>query len=228
MAFDFYKRNTKRPWHKEGEGTIDEPEYDDIAVTEALVNAIIHRDYNIIGAEACLNIYDDRIEITSPGMMLSGKKMPKVVDYPMESIRRNPIIADVFNRMNLMNRRGSGLSNITNRTNALFSDGRNHVTFASEGGFFTVRIENSKYKGNMAAASDIGEAVVDVNQLLTLNEYAVYSILKTNSKLSYDELSKEAGISRRTVARVVSTLVGKRYIKRAGSAGRGGYWIILK
>lgn len=227
-AFDFYKRNTKRPWHKEEEGTIDEPEYDDIAITEALVNAIIHRDYNIIGAEACLNIYDDRIEITSPGMMLSGKKIPEVVDYPMESIRRNPIIADVFNRMNLMNRRGSGLSNITNRTNALFSDGRNHVTFASEGGFFAVRIENSKYKGNIVTANDMEEAVDDVNQLLTLNEYAVYSALKTNSKLSYDELSKEVGISRRTVARAVSALVGKGYIKRAGSAGKGGYWIVLK
>ncbi len=227
-AFDFYKRNTKSAWHKEGEGTVNEPEYDDIAITEALVNAIIHRDYNIVGAETCLNIYDDRIEVTSPGMMFSGKKIPEVIDYPMESIRRNPVIADVFNRMNLMNRRGSGLSNITNRTNALFSDGRNHVTFASEDGFFTVRIENSKYKGNAAAASDNGEAVADMNRLLTLNEYAVYSKLKTNAKLSYDELSKEVEISRRTVARAIAALVEKGYIKRAGSANKGGYWIILK
>lgn len=74
-AFDFYKKNTKKLWCKEGEGTVNEPEYDDIAITEALANAIIHRDYDIIGAEVCLNIYDNRIEITSPGMMFSRKKI---------------------------------------------------------------------------------------------------------------------------------------------------------
>lgn len=224
-AFDFYKRNTKKPWHKEGEGTVVEPEYDDIAITEALVNAIIHRDYNIVGAEVCLNIYDNRIEITSPGMMVSGKKIPEIVDYPMESTRRNPIIADVFNRMNLMNRRGSGLSNITNRTNALFHDGRNHVTYTSEDGFFTVKIENAKYKGK---AGLIEEAKEVEDGTLKTSEYAVYSSLKDNPRLSFDDLSKATKVSRRTVARSVSSLAEKGYIERGGSTGRGGYWVILK
>ncbi len=227
-AFDFYKRNTKKSWHKESEGTVTEPEYDDVAITEALVNAIIHRDYNIVGAEVCLNIYDNRIEITSPGMMFSGKKIPEMIDYPMESVRRNPIIADVFNRMNLMNRRGSGLSNITNRTNALFNDGRNHVTYSSVDGFFTVIIENALYKMKVEGINEVPKINIDTSKLLRPNEYIIYSTLKDDLKLSYDELSKETKIPRRTVARVLSTLVEKGYIKRGGSVGKSGYWIILK
>ena len=52
-AVAFYEKHTYKSWYKESDGTIYEPQYDDTAITEALVNAIIHRDYNIIGAEVC-------------------------------------------------------------------------------------------------------------------------------------------------------------------------------
>lgn len=227
-AFDFYKKNTKKPWHKEGEGTVNEPEYDDIAITEALVNAIIHRDYNIIGAEVCLNIYDDRIEITSPGMMFSGKKIPEVVDYTMESTRRNPIIADVFNRMNLMNRRGSGLSNITNRTNALFKDDKNHVFYKTDGGFFIVKIENalSNHNEQIEKGKEIVETLMPVYGFLTINESKVYIEIKNDPSITYDGLVKKTSIPRRTIARTVASLAEKGFIERKES--KKDKWTILK
>lgn len=227
-AFDFYKKNTKKPWHKEGEGTVNEPEYDDVAITEALVNAIIHRDYNIIGAEVCLNIYDDRIEITSPGMMFSGKKIPEVVDYTMESTRRNPIIADVFNRMNLMNRRGSGLSNITNRTNALFNDGQNHVFYKADGGFFIVKIENALSNKNqkIEEGKQIIESLMPVYGILTINEAKVFGEIKSNPSITYNGLVEKTGISRRTIARIIISLEKKGFIGRKES--KKDEWTILK
>ena len=227
-AFDFYKKNTKKSWHKEGEGTVNEPEYDDIAITEALVNAIVHRDYNIIGAEACLNIYDDRIEITSPGMMFSGKKIPEVVDYTMESTRRNPIIADVFNRMNLMNRRGSGLSNITNRTNALFNDGQNHVFYKTDGGFFIVKIENASLSHNqkLKKGLDILETLLPIYGALTINESKVYTEIKNEPSITYDALAEKTDIPRRTIARVITSLESKGFIERKES--KKDNWTILK
>lgn len=227
-AFDFYKKNTKKPWHKEGEGTVNEPEYDDVAITEALVNAIIHRDYNIIGAEVCLNIYDNRIEITSPGMMFSGKKIPEVVDYTMESTRRNPIIADVFNRMNLMNRRGSGLSNITNRTNALFNDDQNHVFYKTDGGFFIVRIENASQSHNrkLKKRIDIIETLFPIYGVLTINESKVYAEIKNEPSITYDTLVEKTDIPRRTIARVIASLESKGFIERKGT--KKDNWTILK
>ncbi len=48
------------------------PEYPEQAVHEALVNALIHRDYMEIGSEVHIDIFDDRMEIYSPGGMFDG------------------------------------------------------------------------------------------------------------------------------------------------------------
>ena len=45
------------------------------AVREALVNALIHRDYQILGSEIHVDIFDDRLEITSPGGMINGQQI---------------------------------------------------------------------------------------------------------------------------------------------------------
>lgn len=48
------------------------PDYPDRAVLECLVNALIHRDYMIAGSEVHIDIFDDRMEIYSPGGMMDG------------------------------------------------------------------------------------------------------------------------------------------------------------
>ena len=45
------------------------PEYAERAVLEAMVNHFIHRDYTVMGSEVHLDIYDDRLTVTSPGGM---------------------------------------------------------------------------------------------------------------------------------------------------------------
>ena len=57
----------------------NKPEYAERAVLEAMVNHFIHRDYTVMGSEVHLDIYDDRLAITSPGGMYSGQT---VQDYP--------------------------------------------------------------------------------------------------------------------------------------------------
>ena len=45
------------------------------AVREVLVNALIHRDYQILGSEIHVDIFDDRLEIFSPGGMMNGQRI---------------------------------------------------------------------------------------------------------------------------------------------------------
>lgn len=83
------------------------------------MNHFIHRDYTVMGSEVHLDIYDDRLAITSPGGMYSGQS---VQDLPIEEIssdRRNPILADVMAQLDYMEKRGSGLKRICNETKAL-------------------------------------------------------------------------------------------------------------
>ena len=118
-AMNFVKANTRKGWEKLPNGRKNKPEYAERAVLEALVNHFIHRDYTVMGSEVHLDIYDNRIAITSPGGMYNGQK---VQDIPLEEIssdRRNPILADVMAQLDYMEKRGSGLKRICNETKDL-------------------------------------------------------------------------------------------------------------
>lgn len=109
---EFVKNNTKKRWKKTGTGRVEMPEYPEQAVHEALVNALIHRDYMEIGSEVHIDIFDDRIEIYSPGGMFDGSIVQNLDTDYVASKRRNPVIADIFSRMHFMERRGSGFKKI--------------------------------------------------------------------------------------------------------------------
>ena len=111
-GIEFVKNNTKKRWKKTGTGRVEMPEYPEQAVHEALVNALIHRDYMEIGSEVHIDIFDDRMEIYSPGGMFDGSNVQNLDTDHVASKRRNPVIADIFSRMHFMERRGSGFRKI--------------------------------------------------------------------------------------------------------------------
>ena len=108
-AFQFIERNTRTGWKKtESGGRAEIRSYPKEAVREALINAIAHRDYSIAGTQIDVDIFEDRIDIVSPGSWLLPRPYE---DYPIgsiPSIRRNSIIAACFDVANLMERSGTG------------------------------------------------------------------------------------------------------------------------
>ena len=116
---EFIRNNSKVRFSKEAQFRVDKPDYAERAVTEALVNALIHRDYIVLGNEVHIDMFDDRVEITSPGGMFSGGSIQEHDIYNIRSMRRNPVIADLFHRMKYMERRGSGLRKIVSETEKL-------------------------------------------------------------------------------------------------------------
>ena len=71
-ADSFIKNNSKMSWKIVGMERQELEEYPITARREAIVNALIHRDYQILGAEIHIDMFDDRLEITSPGGMFDG------------------------------------------------------------------------------------------------------------------------------------------------------------
>ena len=118
-AMNFVKSNTKRGWEKLPGGRKNKPEYAERAVLEAMVNHFIHRDYTIMGSEVHLDIYDDRLTVTSPGGMYNGMLIQDLDIADVSSERRNPILANVMAQLDYMEKRGSGLTRICNETKAL-------------------------------------------------------------------------------------------------------------
>lgn len=64
----FVKRNMKTRWKKTADSRVEMPDYCERSVFEALVNALIHRDYLILGSEVHIDIYDDRLAIILPAV----------------------------------------------------------------------------------------------------------------------------------------------------------------
>ena len=66
----FVRNNSHRRWWKEDDYREELPDYPERAVTEVICNAIIHRDYMELGSEIHIDMYDDRMEVYSPGARL--------------------------------------------------------------------------------------------------------------------------------------------------------------
>lgn len=111
-AVNFVKSNTRKGWEKLPDGKKIKAEYAERAILEAFVNHFIHRDYTVMGGEVHLDIYDDRLTITSPGGMYNGSLIQNLDIKDVSSERRNPILADVMAQLDYMEKRGSGLKKI--------------------------------------------------------------------------------------------------------------------
>ncbi len=125
-ACRFVSRN-QRVEASKAVGRCDWPQYDPAAIFEAVVNAVAHRDYSIRGAKIRLRMFSDRIELSSPGMLMNGMT---VADLPYRQQARNPAITNLLDRcpipegldtprLTLMDRRGEGVPAILARSTKL-------------------------------------------------------------------------------------------------------------
>jgi len=82
--------------------------YPELAIRELVANALIHQDFNIPGAGPMVEIFDDRMEITNPGIPLVDPL--RMMDEPPSS--RNESLASLMRRMNICEERGSGIDKV--------------------------------------------------------------------------------------------------------------------
>ena len=92
---------------------IDIRDYPEIAVREALLNLLVHRDY-AFSASALISIYEDRMEFISIGGLMPGFELEDVMAGI--SICRNPDLANVFYWLHLIEAYGTGISKIIGLT----------------------------------------------------------------------------------------------------------------
>ena len=105
--------------------------------------ALAHRDYLIQGSEVHVDMYDDRMVIYSPGSMPEGRLIQTMNLEDIPSVRRNPVIADIFAQLGYMERKGSGMGKIINPIKALpYFEEKMLPTFFSDRAQFTVTFPN--------------------------------------------------------------------------------------
>ena len=216
----FIKRNAKKMWKKTPNSRIEMPEYVERSYHEALVNALAHRDYLVNGSEVHIDIYDDRMEIYSPGGMPDGSLIQERDPLSVPSTRRNPVLADVFNRLGYMERKGSGFEKIISgyEFQVNYSEEKK-PSFRSDRYQFTVIMPNLNYGVENIDISDVNS---DVNLWSQIKE-----TINENPKVTQRELVGKLGVSFRQIQQNMAEMVSAGEILRIGS-NRSGHWEVLK
>ena len=220
-AMNFVKSNTKRGWEKLPDGRKNKPEYAERAVLEAMVNHFIHRDYTVMGGEVHLDIYDDRLTVTSPGGMYNGMLIQDLDIKDVSSERRNPILANVMAQLDYMEKRGSGLTRICNETKALegYKDELKPMFKSTPTQFQTIIFASSD-------TPNVGDSDGDVSETkLTERQQKILNLIKESPTITGKQMSETLSVSQRTIERDLSTLQKKGVLKREGK-DNDGIWII--
>lgn len=223
-SMNFVKSNTRKGWEKLPNGRKNKPEYAERAVLEAMVNHFIHRDYTVIGGEVHLDIYDDRLTVTSPGGMYNGQIIQNLDIANVSSERRNPILANVMAQLDYMEKRGSGLTRICNETRALdgYKDELKPQFNSSSVQFQTIIYAS-------VDVTNVGDDVGDVSEIkLTERQQKIVNLIVQQPSVTAKYMSETLSVSSRTVERELSTLKDKGVLMREGKDNDGVWLVVLK
>ena len=222
-AMNFVKSNTNRGWEKLPNGRKNKPEYAERAVLEAMFNHFIQRDYTVMGSAVHLDIYDDRLTVTSPGGMYNGMLIQDLDIADVSSERRNPILANVMAQLDYMEKRGSGLTRICNETKALdgYKDELKPVFKSTPTKFQTIIFASSD-------TPNVGDHDGNVSKSkLTERQKKILNLINESTTITGREMSETLSVSQRTIERDLATLQKIGVLKRKGK-NNDGLWVIVK
>ena len=217
------------------DGKLKKPEaYSEVlGIDEIMIHAGHQYATIIINSEVHIDMFDDRLEIFSPGGMYDGINVQDRDIMRVPSERRNPILADVFTRLIYMERRGSGFKKIIedyqfqhNYTKELAPE------FLSEHGAFFLTLKNlNYYQGNKAGNNPTNHGEInggingEINGGINLfgTERKIVAAIRKNPDITRTDLSSALSIGTSTIDRTIRKLKNSGILERIGS-NKTGYW----
>ncbi|SFB88320.1 Winged helix-turn-helix DNA-binding [Marinospirillum celere] len=190
------------------------------AIREALINAVVHRDYSNAGRDIKVGIYDDVLNIVSPGGLPHGLTLNEVLKGRSEI--RNKVIARVFKELGYIEQWGSGMS----RIHELCQEADNPApAFSESGDFIDIEFHRTEVVESGVMGGSVGGAIggeVVVQSELTERQQAVLQLIIENPRKSHREIAEALNINASAVQKHLDKLKEAGAIERIG--GTRGYW----
>ena len=180
------------------------------SIREIIANAVTHRSYLEPG-NVQVALYDNRLEVTSPGMLLNGVTIEKIKEG--YSKVRNRAIANAFSYMRIIEEWGSGIPRMFDEFSKY---GLAEPELVDMDGDFRV---------NFYRCSVTPRVTEKVTEKFTEREMSVIRLIKNNPRITTTAMSMELGKSRKTISAIIKSLKDRNVIEREGS-DRNGIWII--
>ena len=187
------------------------------AIKEALTNSICHRDYYDTAANIMVELYNDRLEITNPGGLL-----PIVAkNFGHMSKSRNPKVFDLFTRMDLVEKVGSGIPRMAD---LMSKAGLPAPVYRTEG-FFSIVLYKNQPTSSKNVGENVGEKIEITLKGKAKRKQDILFQIRSNPRVSSAELAKILKVTERTIERDIAHLRETNKIMRQGG-DKGGEWII--
>lgn len=205
---------------------IDVRDYPEIAVREALLNLLVHRDY-AFSASALISIYEDRMEFVSIGGLMPGIDLEDVMAGI--SVCRNQNLANVFYRLHLIEAYGTGISKIIG---AYVGEEKKPVIETTRNTFKIIlpNINAMREKVRISepeAKEENLETNKEDTQELSSEEEQVLEYAGKHENFTKNDVVSLLKVSASTAARVIRGLVERNFLKRNGKA-RNTYYTLQK
>lgn len=166
----------------------------EMAFREALANALVHRTWDV-NAMVKISMFDDRIEIASPGGLPKGLSKQEYIDGQI-SVLRNPILASVFFRLKIIERFGTGVQRIIES----YENSRVFPKF-------------SVYDSSIKIILPVVEKDLSA---LSLEEKEIYDIVCKGQKTT-SQILENVSFGKTKLIRILNQLIDKSYISKEGS-----------
>jgi len=195
-AYEFISLNNNLNTTIEGLKRVDHPDYPPYALREALLNAIVHRDYDYSGS-ILINIYEDRIEFVSIGGLVKGMSMQDILGGVSQS--RNMVLANVFYRLKLIESYGTGIRRIIESYEGCLEQ----PVFAPAPASFVVTLPK----------------IIEVpfSQTKGTNREQILTILETKKEITRKEVESVLNCSKFTAINLINELLKENLIEKSGS-----------
>ena len=216
-AFQYVLEKINRGMRIQGMYRQDRYELRVDSVREMIANSVAHRSYLEPG-NIQVALFDDRLEVTSPGMLLNGvsiKKMKEGYSKP-----RNRAIASAFSYMKIIEKWGSGIPRILRECSEY---GLPEPEFIDFDGDFRVNMYRQLPEKDWSHTDD---TKYDTNDTISENDTKILNLIRENPSITQAELKEKLQVSIVTVKRLMADLQKRGLIERQGSS-RKGKWIII-
>jgi ATP-dependent DNA helicase RecG len=183
------------------------------ALREAVLNAIIHRDYLDVANFALIKVYDDHIWITNPGGLPEGITLEEL-SRPHKSRLRNPQIAKAFYLTGLIEQYGSGTVRM--------------IEWMKEAGLPAPEYKEEQGGFSVYFYKDIFTEENLIKMGLSDRQIKAVKYVKEKGRITNKEYQKACEVSRQTAARELSHLVQSNVLLRHGKTGRDTHYTLAK
>ncbi len=215
QATEFVRRNRRIVPHMEGIRRVDVQEYPLPAVREAVANAIAHRDYGLSGSSIRLFLFDDRLEIISPGRLVFPVTVQALGDVRKT---RNRLIARVLRDLGYIEDLGTGIRRIRA---AMADSGLRPPIFAEEHHQFTITLYGAASEGSVAVPIPDKAARWGLNE----RQAKALTYLEAYGQITRGEYCALTGVQKSEAFRELQDMVQKGLVVRQGK-GRGVRYVL--